>query len=357
MDIQIIPIDADKKKSPPEDFSFGSTFTNHMFTHQYSTEKGWHDPKVEPYKMLTLDPATTVLHYSQEIFEGTKAYRREDGNINLFRPWENAKRFNRSAERMSMPGVDVEDHVQAILALVEMDHEWVPSKEGSTLYIRPTMIGTDPFLGVRASDTYLHYIITGPVGNYYEGGLAPVSVFISDEYRRAAQGGTGAAKTGGNYAASLLAGEAAKKAGYTQVLWLDSKTGEHIEEVGTMNIMFVYEGKKIVTPALTGSILAGITRDSILKMAPDLGYEVEETVLNVNEILADIESGKITEAFGCGTAVVVSPVGTFGYKGKDVQVGDGGVGTVSRRLFDELTDIQFGRKEDPYGWIHTIKVD
>lgn len=356
MDLQIIPIAADKKKSPPADFSFGSTFTNHMFTQEYSSEKGWHNAKIEPYKMLSFDPATTVLHYAQEIFEGTKAYRRADGNINLFRPWENAKRFNSSATRMSMPQVDVEGHVQAIIALVEIDNDWVPSKDGATLYIRPTMIATDPFLGVRASDTYLHYIITGPVGNYYEGGLAPVSVFISDEYRRAAQGGTGAAKTGGNYAASLLAGEAAKKAGYTQVLWLDSKTGENIEEVGTMNIMFVYEGKKIVTPKLTGSILAGITRDSLLKLAPDLGYEVEEAVLNVNDVLADIESGKITEAFGCGTAVVVSPVGSFGYQGKDTQVGDGGVGPVAHRLFDELTAIQFGRKDDPYGWIHTIEV-
>ncbi|MEM9773931.1 MAG: branched chain amino acid aminotransferase, partial [Chloroflexota bacterium] len=186
MDIQIIPVDKSKKKVPPEDFAFGSTFSNHMFTHKYSVDDGWHEGKIEPYRMLTLDPATAVLHYSQEIFEGTKAYRREDGNINLFRPWENAKRFNSSAARMSMPAVDVEDHVQAIVQLVEMDNEWVPTKEGATLYIRPTMIGTDPFLGVRASSTYLHYIITGPVGNYYAGGLAPVSVLISDDYRRAA---------------------------------------------------------------------------------------------------------------------------------------------------------------------------
>ncbi|MEM8861851.1 MAG: branched-chain amino acid aminotransferase [Chloroflexota bacterium] len=359
MDIQIVPINESQKKTPPEDFAFGSTFSNHMFTHKYSTENGWHEGKIEPYRMLTLDPATTVLHYSQEIFEGTKAYRRPDGNINLFRPWENAKRFNSSAARMSMPAVDVEDHVQAIVQLVEMDNDWVPTKEGATLYIRPTMIGTDPFLGVRASSTYLHYIITGPVGNYYAGGLAPVSVLISDDYRRAAPGpgGTGAAKTGGNYAASILADEAAKKAGYTQVLWLDAKTGENIEEVGTMNIMFVYEGKKIVTPKLTGSILPGITRDSLLTLAPDLGYEVEETTLNVSDMLADVAAGKITEAFGCGTAVVIAPVGNFGYKGKDTQVGDGGVGEVSRRLFDELTAIQFGQKEDPYGWIHTIEVD
>ncbi|MEM7799814.1 MAG: branched-chain amino acid aminotransferase [Chloroflexota bacterium] len=357
MEIEIKPIPADQKKTPPEDFVFGSTFSNHMFTQKYHPERGWYDAMIEPYRMLTLDPSTIVLHYGQEIFEGTKAYRRPDGNINLFRPWENAKRFNTSATRMSMANVDVEDHVQAIVELVTMDHEWVPSKEGSTLYIRPTMIATDSALGMRASKTYLHYIIVGPVGNYYAGGLAPVSVFISDEFRRAAKGGTGAAKTGGNYAASLIAEEAAKKEGFTQVLWLDSQHGKFVEEVGTMNIMFVYEGKKIVTPKLTGSILAGITRDSLLTLAPDLGYEVEETMIDVNEILADVASGKITEAFGCGTAVVIAPVGSFGYKGEIHPVGTGEVGTVARQLYDELTAIQFGHKPDPYGWTHCIRVD
>lgn len=356
MDINIIPLSEEQKKDKPESLTFGASFTDRMFTQAYEGEHGWHKAEIGPYRPFTLDPSALVFHYGQEIFEGTKAYRRPDGNINLFRPWENAKRFNSSAERMSMPPVDVEDHVAAIAQLVELEQKWVPDVDGASLYIRPTMIATEDAIGMRASNNYLHYIITCPVGNYYAGGMAPVSVFISDEYRRAVKGGTGAAKTGGNYAASLMIAEQVKEKGYVQVLWLDAVTGKNIEEVGTMNIMFVYEGKKIVTPELTGSILPGITRDSILTLAPDLGYEVEETTLNVEEMLADVEAGKITEAFGCGTAVVISPVGKFGYKGQDYPVNNEEVGPVARHLYQTLTDIQFGRAEDPYGWIHTIEV-
>lgn len=356
MDIEIIPLKAEELKEKPKELTFGANFTDRMFSQHYTPEEGWHDAKIGPYEPFTLDPSALVFHYGQEIFEGTKAYRRPDGNINLFRPWENAKRFNRSAERMSMAQVDVEEHVEAIATLVELEQDWVPETDGASLYIRPTMIATDAAIGMRASQSYLHYIITCPVGNYYAGGMAPVSVFISDEYRRAVKGGTGAAKTGGNYAASLMIAEKVKKLGYVQVLWLDAVTGRYIEEVGTMNIMFVYEGKKIVTPPLTGSILPGVTRDSLLTLAPDLGYEVSEEMLDVEQMLADVASGKITEVFGCGTAVVISPVGKFGYKGEDYTVNNNEVGPVARHLYQALTDIQFGRVEDTYNWTHTIQV-
>lgn len=357
MKINIIPLTDAEKKAKPQELLFGANFTDRMFSQKYTPEKGWHEAAIGPYKPFTLDPSSLVFHYGQEIFEGTKAYRRPDGHINLFRPWENAKRFNSSAERMSMPQVDVEEHVEAMVKLVELDHEWVPDSDGASLYIRPTMIATDPVLGMRASESYLHYIITCPVGNYYASGMAPVSVYISDEYRRAVKGGTGAAKTGGNYAASLMIAEKVKQMGYVQVLWLDAVTGRYIEEVGTMNIMFVYEGRKIVTPPLTGSILPGITRDSLLTLAPDLGYEVAEEMLDVEQMLADVQAGNITEVFGCGTAVVVSPVGKFGYKGQDYIVGNEEVGPISRHLYQALTDIQFGRVEDPYDWTYTIEVN
>lgn len=356
MDMQIIPLEKNQIKPLPTDYVFGKHFTNRMFTQKYSSEKGWHEAQIGPYEPLVLDPSALVFHYGQEIFEGTKAYRRPDGHINLFRPWENAKRFNSSAERMCMPVVDVEDHVAAIAKLVEMDHAWVPYQEGTALYIRPTMIATDSNLGMRASDQYLHYVICCPVGNYYSSGMAPVAVFISDDYRRAVKGGTGAAKTGGNYAASLMVAEKVKKQGYAQVLWLDAITGRYIEEVGTMNIMFVYGDKTIVTPPLTGSILPGVTRDSLLKLAPDLGYEVREEMLEVEQMLADVQAGKITEVFGCGTAVVISPVNKFGYRNQEYHVADGQVGPVATRLYDELTGIQFGRKPDPYGWTYVVEV-
>lgn len=356
MNIDIVPLTPEQEKPIPTELQFGTNFTNRMFTQRFSAAEGWHKAEIGAYHSFTLDPSSLVFHYGQEIFEGTKAYRRPDGHINLFRPWDNAQRFNDSAERMSMQTVDVEDHVAAIAKLVELEHEWVPHAEGAALYIRPTMIATDEFIGMRASQSYLHYIITCPVGNYYSTGLSPIPVFISTEYRRAVKGGTGAAKTGGNYAASLMVSEQVKKQGYIQVLWLDAIHGRYVEEVGTMNIMFVYEGNKIVTPKLTGSILPGITRASLLQLAPDLGYEVEETMIDVEEMLADVEAGKVTEIFGCGTAVVIAPVGKFGYQDKEYLVNNNEVGPVARRLYQELTDIQFGRKPDPYGWTYKIEV-
>ncbi len=356
MDIRVESVDESARKEPlTADFGFGNKFSNHMFMQEYTPEKGWHDARIVPYAPFEMDPATAVLHYAQEIFEGTKAYRRADGKINLFRPWENAKRFNNSARRMAMQIVDEEEHLEAIIKLVEMESAWVPEAAGSALYIRPTLIATDLSLAVYSSNTYLHYIIVGPVGAYFAQGFAPVPVYISDKYRRAVRGGVGDAKTGGNYAASLFVGAGAKAKGYSQVLWLDAIEGKYIEEVGAMNIAFVYEGKRIVTPPLTGSILPGITRDSILTLGRDLGYEVKETAVNVHEMLADIKSGKITEVFGCGTAAVIAPVGKFGFKDEEFIINDYKVGPVTQQVYDELTGIQTGRIADRFGWIHTIE--
>lgn len=358
MDIQVLSLAETMTKTPPtDDFGFGDKFTNRMFTQRYSPDKGWHDARIEPYAPLSLEPATAVLHYAQEIFEGTKAYRRPDGNINLFRPWENMKRFNNSARRMAMSPVDEEDHLSAIIKLIELEQEWVPTYPGASLYIRPTMIATDAALGVHASKTYLHFVILGPVGPYFKEGFSPVPVYISDTYRRAVRGGVGAAKTGGNYAASLHVGKEAKAKGYSQVLWLDAIEGRYVEEVGAMNICFVYEGEKVVTPALSGSILPGITRKSVLELGQDLGYEMYEATIDVNDMLADIQSGKITEVFGCGTAAVIAPVGKFGFKKEEYIVNNMEPGPVAKHFYDQLTGIQYGRIEDRYGWTLTIEVN
>lgn len=354
MMIEINSLPIEQCNACPEEYSFGVTFSDHMFLQNFDQDKGWNDANIGPYRPLSLEPSAAVFHYSQEIFEGLKAYRDVNGGINLFRPEENIKRFNRSAKRMVMPVVDENLHLDAIKSLVKIDKNWVPDQKGASLYIRPTMIATSPKLGLGASSTYSHFIITGPAGSYFSGGLTPIAVFVSDEYRRAVKGGVGEAKTGGNYAASLLASEEVSKLGYSQVLWLDAVNGQYIEEVGAMNICFVYEGKKIVTPALSGSILPGITRDSILKLAPTLGYEVSEQKLDINEILADIDSGKITEVFGCGTAAVISPVGELGFKGNKHIINDNQTGPVSKHLYDELTGIQYGTHEDKFGWIQKV---
>lgn len=357
MEIKILPLaESDLKPIPTENLGFGRKTSNRMFSQKYTPEKGWHEGVIGPYQPLILDPATSVFHYAQEIFEGTKAYRRPDGDINLFRPWENMRRFNNSARRMAMPAVDEEEHLSAVLQLITLDHEWVPDKPGSALYIRPVMIATDAALGVHASSNYLHYIVLSPVGSYFKEGFSPIPVHISHKYRRAVKGGTGAAKTGGNYAASLLASEEARQMGYSQVLWLDAVEGRFIEEVGSMNICFVYGGRKIVTPPLTGTILPGVTRDSVITLGRDLGYEVIEEALDVHQMLQDIESGKITEVFGCGTAAVIAPVGKFGYMGRDFTINNYEVGPVSRHLYQQLTDIQYGRIPDKHNWTMTISV-
>lgn len=357
MDLEIVPLDESQlKTAPKDDFGFGNKFSNRMFTQKYTEGIGWHDAEIGPYAPFVLPPATAVFHYAQEIFEGTKAYRRPDGNINLFRPWENARRFNHSAVRMSMPVVDEEDHLAAIVKLIELENDWVPEADGAALYIRPAMMGVDPMLGVHASKSYIHFVIVGPVGSYFAEGFNPVSVYIEDKYVRAVVGGVGSAKTGGNYAASLFVGAEAKKKGYSQVLWLDGIERRYVEEVGAMNICFVYEGKRIVTPPLNGSILPGITRNSLLTLGADLGYEMAEAPVDVYEMVADIESGKITEVFGCGTAAVIAPVGKFGFQGKEYTINNYEPGPVATHLFKELTDIQYGRVPDRFGWTHMIEV-
>jgi branched-chain amino acid aminotransferase len=350
MKITVDPLEAGDLKPFPTDLGFGRHFSNRMFTQWYTPEQGWHDARIGPYRPLPFDLATVVFHYGQEIFEGLKAYRRPDGKINLFRPWENAARFNRSAHRMAMAEVDVEDHVEAIAELVWLEQDWVPAQEGASLYIRPTLIATDVGLGVHASHNYLHFIIVGPTGPYFATGFNPVAVHICRDHVRAVRGGTGAAKTGGNYAASLFIAEQAKAQGYQQVLWLDAVERRYIEEVGAMNIAFVYDGTHIATPALSGSILPGITRDSVLKLAPDLGYTVSEDRLDVEEVLAGIRAGRITEAFGIGTAAVIAPVGKLGTHDETVTLNDNQPGPVARHLYQALTDIQYGRAPDPYGW-------
>lgn len=340
-------------KEKPQDESklgFGNYFTDHMFLMNYTCGQGWHDARIVPYGAFDMDPACMVLHYGQAIFEGTKCYRRQDGGLQLFRPEQNMARMSRSAQRMGMPALDEDAALEGLKKLVELDADWVPHQDGTSLYIRPTMIATDAHLGVHASHTYLFYIILSPVGAYYKEGLKPVGIYVEDEYVRAVRGGVGFTKCAGNYAASILAGEAAEQKGYAQVLWLDGVEQKYVEEVGSMNMMFAY-GNRIVTPALNGSILPGITRNSILTLARQLGYEVEEKRLAIADIFADIKSGKLTEAFGTGTAAVISPVGELCWKEEKLIIGGGNIGPVAQKLYDTLTGIQYGRLADENNWI------
>ena len=344
---------SDHLKAKPADESalgFGRIFTDHMFLMDYEAGRGWHDARIVPYGSFAIDPAAMVLHYGQAIFEGTKCYRRADGGLQLFRPGDNLARMSRSAERMCMPKLDEETALEGLKQLIRVDADWVPHKEGTSLYIRPTMISMDVGLGVHASKKYLFFIILSPVGAYYKEGLKPVSIYVEDEYVRAVRGGVGFTKCAGNYAASILAGDIAEQKGFSQVLWLDGVEQKYVEEVGSMNMMFAY-GNKIVTPRLNGSILPGITRDSVLKLARQLGFEAEEGRLDINEIFADAKSGKLTEAFGTGTAAVISPVGTLALKDEKVVLRDGGIGKISQKLYDTLTGIQYGRLPDENGWI------
>lgn len=350
-DIKVILTDSPKQKPVDESaLGFGRIFTDHMFLMDYEAGKGWHNARIVPYAPFDMDPACMVLHYGQAIFEGTKCYRRADGGLQLFRPSDNLARMSRSAERMGMPALDEDIALEGLKKLVSIDADWVPHRNGTSLYIRPTMISTDVGLGVHASHKYLFYIILSPVGAYYKEGLKPVSIYIEDEYVRAVRGGVGFTKCAGNYAASILAGDIAEKKGYSQVLWLDGVEQKYVEEVGSMNMMFAY-GNKIVTPRLNGSILPGITRDSILKLARQLGYEADEARLDINEIFADAKSGKLTEAFGTGTAAVISPVGSLCFRDEKITIGDGSIGSISQKLYDTLTGIQYGLIEDKNGWI------
>lgn len=346
----------DRKEKPTDDnkLGFGEIFTDHMFMCDYEAGVGWYNARIVPYAPLSVDPACAVLHYSQSIFEGMKCYRREDGELQLFRTRDNFERMNHSAMRLGMPKLDVDTFVEGLLQLLRVEKDWVPHLPGTSLYVRPTLIATDCKLSVHSSHSYLFFIILSPVGAYYKGGLAPNDIYIEDEYVRAVRGGIGETKAGANYAASLLAGVAATEKGFAQVLWLDGVERRYIEEVGSMNILFVYEGKKIVTPRLNGSILPGITRDSVMKLAKSFGYEVAEEKMDINQVLLDLESGKITESFGSGTAAVVSPIKSFSFRGKRYQVGDGGIGPVAQKLYDTLTGIQYGRLEDSMGWVVSV---
>jgi branched-chain amino acid aminotransferase len=354
MEIQILPLSTRKPRIEDESkLVFGKQFTDRMFVMEYDAGKGWHSARIEPYGPFSLDPAALVLHYSQEIFEGLKAFRRQDGRIGLFRPEENIKRFNRSARRMCMPEVDEAFFLEALKKLVRLEADWVPRSEGTSLYIRPTMIATEAVLGVKPAEKYLCYIILSPVGAYYKGGVNPVKIWISDEYVRVAPGGTGEAKTGGNYAASLFASREAAQKGFDQVLWLDAVHRKYVEEVGSMNICFLYDGKVITSP-LKGTILDGITRRSILALVKEMGLEIEERALAVDEILDGAANGRLVEAFGTGTAAVVSPVGQFTFRDRTVTLGGGKAGKLTLKLYETLTGIQYGRLPDPHGWVEFV---
>jgi branched-chain amino acid aminotransferase len=356
MEIKVLPLPADKMKSKCTDESklgFGKIFTDRMLMAEWKVGQGWVDARVQPYAPFVLDPACLVFHYAQEIFEGLKAYKWADGSIALFRPEMNARRFNHSGDRLCMPEVPEELFLQGIEQLVKLEKEWIPSVEGTSLYIRPTMIAVEPVLGVKTSDHYYFYVILSPVGAYYAAGFKPVKILVEDNYVRAVPGGTGEAKTGGNYASSLKAGLEAKQKGFDQVLWLDGVHRRYVEEVGAMNMLFAYEDR-VVTAPLTGSILNGVTRDSAIKLAASLGVKVEERQIDINELMADIRSGKLKEAFGSGTAAVITPVGTMSYKGEALTIGDGGVGKLTQKLYDTLTGIQYGRIPDSFGWIRKI---
>ena len=354
--IRIEPIGETAKIELPERLGFGLYFTDRMFSQSYSLDRGWHDPVIGPYRSITLDPATTVYHNGQMIFDGTKAYRRADGNINLFRTELNVERFNHSAERMGMPTVDPEFHLGAIEELVRLEHRWVPDRAGTALYIRPVMIATETSLEVRASHEYLHYIILSPVAPYFAEGFAPVSVYVSRDFVRSVRGGTGEAKTPGNYAGSIAATEIALKKGYQQVLWLDGVERKYVDEVGAMNIAFVFGGEEIVTPSLTGAILKGITRRSLFQLAPDLGYTLTERRITIDEVIAGLRDGKVTEIFGMGTGAVVAPVGRLSYDDQEIVIRDGEPGPVATRLYEELTAFQYGRRPDPYGWTRLVDI-
>ncbi len=354
MEIKITKAAVLKEKPDSSTLGFGKIFTDHMFMMDWNKEKGWYNARIVPFENLSLHPASTALHYGSEIFEGLKAYRRKDGKVQMFRPIENIRRMNRSAERLCLPQIPEDLAMQVLETFVSLEQDWTPSAEGTSLYLRPFMFGNDESLGVHAVHNATYVIIASPVGSYYAEGINPVKIMIEDEDVRAVRGGTGYAKCGGNYAASNRAGERAAQQGYSQVLWLDGVERKYIEEVGAMNVMFKIDGK-IVTPMLSGSILPGITRMSCIAVLKDKGFEVEERLLSIDELAEAMENGKLEEAWGCGTAAVVSPIGELCYKGVKYPVNNGEIGEVTQMLYDTLTGIQWGKIEDKFGWIKPIK--
>ncbi|MDR1663782.1 MAG: branched-chain amino acid aminotransferase [Clostridiales bacterium] len=342
------------KPKPPQDaLFFGKYFTDHMFVMEYDEGKGWHDPAIVPYAPISMDPASMVLHYGQAVFEGLKCYRAGDGRLLLFRPERNFARLNKSDERVCIPHIDEEIALKALTELIKVEKDWVPSAEGTSLYVRPFTFSTEAHVGVHPSGSYKFVIILSPVGAYYPEGLNPVKIYIEDEYVRAVKGGLGFTKAAANYAASLRAQQKAIELGYTQVLWLDGVERKYVEEVGTMNVFFIINDE-IVTPSLEGSILPGVTRDSTIALARSWGVKVTERRIAIDEVYSAYEDGSLKEAFGTGTAAVISPIGEFNWAGRKFRVADGGIGEISARLYEELTGIQYGRLEDKFGWVKEV---
>ena len=350
MEIKITRAATLKEKPDSSTLVFGKAMTDHMFIVDYDEGQGWHDARIIPYGPLQIDPAAKVLHYGEEIFEGLKAYRTADGSIQLFRPRDNIDRMNKSAQRLCLPQIPEDIALAGITRLVEVEQDWVPHEKDTSLYIRPFMIGLDAALGVHSSKHVQYIVVVCPVGAYYPEGLNPVKIYVEEQDVRAVKGGMGMAKTGGNYAASLRAGDQAEKAGYSQVLWLDGVHRKYIEEVGSMNVMFKVAGK-ILTPDLNGSVLDGITRRSCIQLLKDWGYEVEERRISAGELFAAAGKGTLEEAWGTGTAAVVSPIGELAMGDKKVTVSGNQIGAITQKLYDELTGIQWGRVADPHGWI------
>ncbi len=353
MEIAITKTEHPKPHPNSEKLHFGTIFTDHMFNMDYSVEKGWHHPRIEPLTAIEMHPSTMVLHYGQAIFEGLKAFRTDRGQIQLFRPEENFKRFNTSARALCIPEFDKTFALHALKELINIERDWVPGSSGTSLYIRPTIIAMDPFLGVRASHTYRFFIILCPVGAYYAEGFNPVKIWVTRNHVRAVRGGVGNVKTAGNYAASLFAGEEAHKQGYTQVLWLDGVEQKYVEEVGSMNIFFVIDDE-LITPMLTGSILPGITRDSVLKLAKQWGMKCIERRISIDEVMEASSSGRLQEIFGSGTAAVISPVGELRYDDNVIKIGSGLAGPIANKMFNAITDIQYGKIKDTMGWTMTV---
>jgi branched-chain amino acid aminotransferase len=348
--LQIERTTAKKAKPPESKLGFGNYYTDHMFIMNYEEGKGWFNPRVVPYQPIVLDPAAKVFHYGQTIFEGLKAYRTKDGRVQLFRPHNNFLRMNRSNERLSVPEINPDVAVEALKQLIQVDIDWIPFEEGNSLYIRPYVIATQAQLGVAPSTEYQFLIIMSPVGAYYPEGVNPVKIYVESDYVRSVKGGVGEAKTAGNYAAGLKAQEIAKEKGYTQVLWLDGVHRKYIEEVGSMNVFFKIDGV-IHTPALSGSILDGITRNSIIHLLRHWGYEVQERAIEIGELYEASKQGKLEEAFGTGTAAVISPIGELNWQDEVLVINNGKTGELSQKLYDTLTGIQKGELEDPFGWM------
>ena len=341
---------ATKKPKPKDhDLTFGTVFTDHMFVADFQEEKGWYDPRVGPYGPIPLDPAAAVLHYAQAIFDGLKAFRGQDGRVRLFRPQKHIERMSLSARRLCIPELDPDLALRSLITLVGIERDWVPSSVGTALYVRPTIIASEAFLGVRPAKSYIYYVILSPVGAYYKEGMNPVKIRVEDKYVRAVEGGIGGAKTGANYAASLMAAEKAHHDGFTQVLWLDGRERKYIDEVGTMNIMLRI-GDEVVTPPLAGTILPGVTRDSALTLLREWGVRVSERQVAIDEVIGAARTGALREVWGTGTAAVISPVGELSYKGERIVIGDGRIGDLTQRLYQAIVDIQYARVPDTRGW-------